>query len=106
MLSPLAQGKSIANLGEAGNISAAIVVAAVIRLVWGQRPGKRLVSVVLQVALVCIAAGTFLLTGPLPEVRSNRPLQPMRVHSGDMGDTTSSATSLQPGGSQTPLFFV
>jgi len=76
MLSPLGEGKSIANLGEAGNISAAIVIATGIRLLWGQRTGKRILAVVLQVALICVAGATFFLTGPLPEVLSNRPLKP------------------------------
>ena len=68
MLSPAATGKSLANLGEATYISAAIVIATAVRLFWGQRPHKRLLSGLLLAGVVGVAVGVFVLTGPLPEV--------------------------------------
>jgi len=70
MLSPAASGKSLANLGEAGYISAAIIVATAVRLFWGQRPHKRLLSALLLAAVVGVAVGGFFLTSPTSEVRS------------------------------------
>ncbi len=69
MASPLAAGhKSLANIGEAGNISFAIMIATAIRLAYGKRPHRLGLSGVLLAAVVVVAVATFLLTPLLPEV--------------------------------------
>ena len=67
MFSPMASGKSLSNLGEPGNISLAVALAAAFRLWWGRREPKRLVAAVLVAAVVVVAAGVFFFTPVLPE---------------------------------------
>lgn len=49
-------GKSLANLGKAAYISVAIVAATIVRVWWGQRPNKRLVSGILILTVGGVAA--------------------------------------------------
>ena len=59
--------KSLANLGEIGNLLIALAAVAVARALLGRRRGAVVAGVVGQVILVILAGMTYLLTPMLPE---------------------------------------
>jgi len=67
LISTTLRPKSLANLGECGFVSAAIVGAAVLRAILGRRGNGLWVPMSLLLGVLGTAVGTYLLTAPWPE---------------------------------------
>src|SRR5437016_2059924 len=66
LISTTLRPKSLANLGECGYISIAIVVAAAVRVLLGRRGDARWVPITLFLGVVAASLGTYFLTPPWP----------------------------------------